>query len=399
MVGHVPELIEMGISNEKSREAARALDILSAGNPNIDDKVLEFGLRGVAERVLGDDKDAFVVSRFLQVCRGLLMADPEAFCERCGCLDVIYKNVGYVPVFLFFDKMFLGFERNGEVREDLLKKGDAVRDALAEHGFVESLFSVDESDPMAAELALRLVATGTNRPTKLAEKLRCEEYVNKVIGDKAVGSVPVMNARLDALDGLLCEATSECVVRNLEYLVSLLNVGESGRIYPFQCTAVNILGRLVRMEIEAAERLVELKVPEAVAALVERFPEQPNLQGRVREMLAASIGQERLMKGLFAAVLPLYRASLMEEKKGWVHGWTFFKTLIEKFEKEEGLKEDVASVIEWNDELEERIQKWKTLEDADYGGEVPELMPPLAMLSSLGLDMNTLMLLKLLSKK
>ena len=399
MVGHVPELIEMGISSEKSREAARALDILSAGNPNIDDKVLEFGLRGVAERVLGEDKDAFVVSRFLQVCRGLLMADPEAFCERCGCLDVIYKNVGHVPVFLFFDRMFLGFERSGEVREDLLKKGDAVRDALAEHGFVESLFGVDGSDLTAMETALRLVATGTNRPTKLAEKLRCEEYVEKVIGDKEVGSVPVMNARLDALDGLLCEVTSACVVKHLEYLVSLLQVDETGRIYPYQCTAVSILERLVKMEVGAAERLVELKLPEAVTALVERFPEQPNLQGRVRGLLAASIGQESLMKGLFAGVLPLYRASLMEEKKGWVHGWTFFKTLLERFAKEEGLKGEVSSVIEWNDELEEKIQKWKALEDADYGGEVPELMPPLAMLSSLGLDMNTLMLLKLLSKK
>ena len=395
MIANLATLMDMAVSTDTSREAVRACDILWAGNPEISLKVVEDHLSQFSERAFAEDAPALVLTRFLEICRETALADAHSFVTSCNFMDKLYENIKVPVVWLFFDRIFTGRDRHGVFQEELLRKGDSVRAELAETAFPDRLFELAKTDDEdQREIVLRLLAL-------MGDKIRRPELVEKLFDRPEKHSVVVDNAWMDALNEITGEETYDSVLSHLKSIVSMLEVDDTKRFHVFQCTAFDVLMKLLELNgSKTAAMLLELGIPDIVGNLVREFPFHANLQGRIRALVNASLVDQKLRDAMFKAVLPTYREALMEGQRQWVHGWSLMRSMRKDFADNAGLKDAAASAVEWDMKLEEKIGQWDALETSEYGGSVPEKPEiPLSMLAALGLDPQMLMMLKFLQSR
>ena len=400
MIMHSLELLNLAVSPIKSKEAVRALQILTAANRDICSKLVKGDMNSVADRVLVSDVDMVTLSRFTEICQSVALVDPAQFFDSCVFVQKLYDWIGFQPVYMMFECILNGTERpvSPVAQKEIIEKSNYIRDILAENGFVEKICE-ERDDLNSIENSFRLMTLAAKGTGKLCEKIKCAEMIERFMQDRTVKSLQVMDAKMDTLNAILCEETSEFIVPYFEYFVSLLEIDQTERFHIYQNTSLDMITKLVKFQCEkVCPYLVEHKFEETVNELLENFYGNSNLQGRIRALVMESLAAGGWRDALLSKVLPTYRVRFVEQKPYWIHSWKMFRKLQKQFEKQEGLKDFVSSVIEWNEEFENEIAHYEQIKKNPYGGELPDKLTLPADLQALD-PAKLMLLLKLLRDK
>lgn len=372
---HVKDMVKMVFSEDKSIEASRAFNLLTLGDTQISQLMLENDMfrDNALEALVKPDVPSYILGRLSSLTLSLLQTIPDQAVESCGFIYHLLKHCANPSIFNFFttivsddlkfektQKWLLGFGFNEYLMREL-QSIDFTYNAQGANPFF---------DPVYDKLVCLYQLIGKCASNSiLAKAFKTNDVVDVLLNEIQNAPDFVRNARWGAINSVVCTGVAVECLKLIPGALQIITEPFT-HLRAFRVSALDFLTQMMEIAPMTYELLLQSSVLQTMCTVLVQFPNSSILHGSFRKFVEIGLKNEVFAIKMVSVYTPLF-VDQASGRSNRVLSATLFN-IMQMFDATSQYRPAIRAVLreipEYSVFMKKECQPYMTIINTPYGG-------------------------------